>query len=62
MTPEDIRQRLAATPEPDWVRRMKDCYRETGRYRPEDLRRVLGDPTRSVEVGPKASLPKNFAR
>jgi hypothetical protein len=41
---------------PEWVRRMIEHYRQTGTYRPEDLRRLLGDPTRGVEVGPNPSL------
>ena len=34
--------------------------RRTGSYRPEDLRRLLGDPIRAVEVGPNASLASFF--
>jgi hypothetical protein len=44
-------------PPADWVRAMIEHYRLTGTYRPEDLRRLLGDPNRAVEVGPNASLP-----
>jgi hypothetical protein len=46
---------------PEWVRRMiEDCWR-TGTYRVEDLRRLLGDPTKGVEVGPYASLSSLLA-
>ena len=45
---------------PEWVRRMIDHYQRTGTYRPEDLRRLLGDPTKGVEVGPNASLASMF--
>jgi hypothetical protein len=41
---------------PEWVREMHEHYRRTGTYRPEDLRRLLGDPTKGVEIGPNASL------
>jgi hypothetical protein len=33
---------------PMWVQEMHAHYREHGFYRPEDLTRVLGDPTKSV--------------
>jgi len=39
---------------------MVDYYHRTGTYRAEDLRRLLGDPNRSVEVGPIASLSSFF--
>ncbi len=35
---------------------MIEHRRRTGTYRPEDLRRLLGDPNKSVEVGPESSL------
>ena len=47
-------------PPADWVRDMIDHYRHTGVYRAEDLRRLLGDPNRAVEVGPNASLDSFF--
>ena len=34
---------------------MIEHYWRTGTYRPEDLRRFLGDPTKGVEVGPNTS-------
>lgn len=40
----------------EWVRKMIDHYQRTGTYRAEDLRRLLGDPTKGVEVGPDSSL------
>lgn len=58
---DEIRERLESLGEAEWVRRMIEYYRENGRFRPEDLRRLLGDPTQSVEIGPSASLPKFFA-
>jgi len=62
MTMEEIKERLAKLPEPDWVRKMKQHYARTGTYRPEDLRRVLGDPRRGVEMSPRASVPEYFLR
>jgi len=41
---------------PEWVREMIDHHRRTGKYRPQDLRRLLGDPTQGVEVGSTTSL------
>ncbi|MEX0612879.1 MAG: hypothetical protein WD229_12235 [Pirellulales bacterium] len=41
---------------PDWIREMIEYYRRTGTYRPEDLHRLMGDPTRGVEVDPNTSL------
>jgi hypothetical protein len=41
---------------PDWIREMVEHYRRTGKYRPQDLRRLLGDPTEGVEVGPNTSI------
>ena len=51
---------LAQAQPPEWVRRMIEHYQRTGTYRPEDLRRLLGDPTKGVEVGPNASLASMF--
>lgn len=45
---------------PDWVRKMKEYYKRTGTYRPEDLRRLLGDPTKSIEMDAGASLSSYF--
>jgi len=40
-------------PEPAaWVQEMIAYHQRTGAYRPEDLRRLLGDPTKSVTVIP----------
>ena len=61
LSADQIRERLQEVGEAEWVRRMIEYYRENGRFRPEDLRRLLGDPTQSVEIGPAASLPKYFS-
>jgi len=34
----------------DWVTDMINFYNKNGFYRAEDLKRLLGDPTRSVEM------------
>jgi hypothetical protein len=47
---------LARAQPPEWVRQMIEHYQRTGSFRPEDLRRLLGDPTKGVEVGPNTSL------
>jgi hypothetical protein len=46
--------------EPEWVWKMKEHYARTGAYRPEDLRRLLGDPTKGVEMGAGASISNCF--
>lgn len=51
-----MQERLQQLPPPEWVRQMIDHYRRTGGYRAKDLQRLLGDPTKGVEVGPDASL------
>jgi hypothetical protein len=61
MTESETRERLSKLPEPPWVREMKANYAETGTYRPEDLRRVLGDPTRGVEMPVKESESEHFS-
>ncbi len=52
----EIQAKLRELPPADWVRAMIDHFQRTGSYRPEDLRRLLGDPNQAVEVGPNASL------
>lgn len=52
---KDLDQRLAelvqAMPEPEWIREMWKHYRRTGKYRPEDVTRVLGDQRIGLSVG-----------
>jgi hypothetical protein len=57
----DIQAKLRQLQPADWVRAMIDHYQRTGSYRPEDLRRLLGDPNRAVDVGPRASLASFFS-
>ena len=57
---QQIEAKLQQMPPADWVRDMLDPYRRTGSYRPEDLRRLLGDPNKAVEVGPNVSLSSFF--
>lgn len=52
---------LQQQPPADWVRAMIEHYRRTGSYRPQDLRRLLGDPTKGVTVGPESSLASLLA-
>ena len=52
----EIRASFEKIPTAEWVLEMIEHRRRTGAYRPEDLRRLLGDPNKSVEVGPKTSL------
>jgi hypothetical protein len=52
----EIRASFENIPPAEWVIEMIEHRRRTGSYRPEDLRRLLGDPNKSVEVGPETSL------
>ena len=52
----EIRASSEKIPPAEWVLAMIEHRRRTGSYRPEDLRRLLGDPNKSVEVGPESSL------
>lgn len=56
-----IQDLFQQAPPAEWVRKMIDHYRKTGQVRPEDLRRLLGDPTKGVEVGPNSSLASFLA-
>lgn len=59
MTTEQLPKEFASAREAEWVRRMSEDFAKTGSYRPEDLRRLLGDPTRGVELTTNASKMKN---
>ncbi len=58
----EIQAKMRQLPRADWVRAMIEHYQRTGSYRTEDLRRLLGDPNRVVEVGPNASLASFFSQ
>jgi hypothetical protein len=51
-----LQERLESLPAAAWVREMIEHYQRTGTYRAKDLHRLLGDPTKGVEVGPNANL------
>ena len=51
-----LQEMLENLPVADWVRDMIEHYNRTGTYRPQDLRRLLGDPTRCVQSGPNSTL------
>lgn len=55
-----IQDHFQNLPPADWVQDMVKHYHRTGSYRPQDLRRLLGDPNQAVEVGPNATLPAFF--
>jgi hypothetical protein len=59
---EAFEDRLRAAPPPDWLQQMRQHYQITGGIRPEDLHRLLGDPLRRVESGPKPSLSSFLGR
>ena len=60
MTNDDLRReiqtRLEQMPPAKWVQEMIDYYHRTGTCRPEDLRRLMGDPAKGVEVGADSGL------
>ncbi|MCU0642357.1 MAG: hypothetical protein MUF61_02155 [archaeon] len=49
----DYRDWLNNLREPQWVIEMRDYYYKHGTYRAEDLRRVLGEPSRGVSTNPE---------
>jgi len=49
---ENMLRRLEESGPPPWIREMHEHFRQKGFYRPEDLRRVLGDPTDRLELRP----------
>lgn len=51
-----LEEMLQRSPPADWVRQMIEHHSRTGAYRSQDLRRLLGDQTQGVEVGPNSSL------
>jgi hypothetical protein len=57
----EIQAKLREMPPADWVRQMIDHYRRTGTYRAKDLRKLLGDPNRAVEVGTDTCLSSFFS-
>ena len=44
---EELLQKI---PPPEWVVEMHEHYAETGSFRTEDILRVLGDPTKGVDM------------
>jgi len=60
MTNDDLRReiqaRLEQMPAAPWVQEMIEHYRRTGTCRLEDLRRLLGDPSKGIEVGANCGL------
>jgi len=60
MSEQEVKERFDRIVEAQWVREMREHFSKTGTYRPQDLRRVLGDPTVRVEMSPDASLSKYF--
>jgi hypothetical protein len=52
----ELRTALEQMPPPEWLVKMIEHHRRTGTYRPEDLRRLLGDPSKGVALGSDSSL------
>ena len=49
---EQFQEWVYTVREPEWIREMRRFYNEHGGYRPEDLRRLLGDPNKGVSLPP----------
>jgi hypothetical protein len=60
MTGDQIREKIISAGEAPWVREMKAYFAKHGTYRGEDLWRLLGDPTRRVEIGPEAGVLNSY--
>lgn len=60
MTEEEFQELLATHPVPKWLQEMQEHYRKTGSVRLLDLRRLLGDISRSVDADPRGILAKHF--
>lgn len=54
-TPVQNSRQLREIPAASWVREMVEYYRRNGKYRASDLRKLLGDQNKSVEIGGSAS-------
>ncbi len=55
-----VQKLLGQTATPEWMKEMATYYRQTGTFRPEDLRRVLGDPSKGVAISSDKSLESFF--
>jgi hypothetical protein len=51
-----LRELLEQTSPSEWVQEMIAYYQRTGAFRPTDLRRLLGDPSKGVSIGPGSSV------
>jgi hypothetical protein len=56
-----FRDRMRTAPVPEWIVKMQEHYRQTGTYRAEDLRRLLGDQRRGVSSDPNSTLATSLA-
>jgi len=52
---EKLQEKFYSIGPAGWVTNMINFYNENGFYRAEDLRRLLGNPTRGVEISEKGS-------
>ena len=52
--------KIESTPPADWVRKMHEHFVQTGGYRDEDVKRIVGDPNRRVEVGGQDDVTAAF--
>jgi hypothetical protein len=58
---EDPFQSLRQATAPNWVEALRREMQVAGPYAAVDLRRLLGDPARGVEIGPSSQAPHQAA-
>jgi len=58
----EAQNKLGSIPEAPWIRRMRAHYTKTGSYRPQDLKRLLGDLKKRVTMGSAETLSRYFKR
>jgi hypothetical protein len=56
------RKSLESSGQQDWHKDMVAHYQRTGSFRPEDLRRVLGDPSKGVQIRPDTTMDSFFSQ
>jgi hypothetical protein len=53
---KSLRDLIENAPPPNWLVEMIEHYQRTGAFRPEDLRRLLGDPSKGVIVSAETTI------
>ncbi|HEY6000545.1 MAG TPA: hypothetical protein VI078_14765 [bacterium] len=56
----NTKEKLEALPVAPWVIEMREYYFENGKYRSEDIQRLMGDPCVGHEAGKEKFQPENY--